>query len=428
MLTAAARVRRLRRRLTALFALTSAVGLIALAAFAVHSDGVARDRQVDSSLDVQTSQAIPQLTYDDAGKLDVGNMLDAVDADCPPLFVFAGSAENLTTVSTPRQPCAKARTADVHDLAVAALRQEGKAWANTRAQDGHPLRLLAAPFTGPDGQSTAGVMVTAADTSSSRAAHRDLALLLVGGCAVLVSVSAVVGHLLSGRATLPALTALQQQEAFLADAAHDLRTPAAALRTLAETALRDDGSRTSALERTVRLATRMGDLIDGLLTRARLVAGVGAPANEPLRLDQLVEAVVDELVDEAVGDEAPTGGHYVTVQAEPTVVDADPDLLRRAVANLLGNALTHGRTAGLPAEVQLTVTADGTLTVDDAGPGVPPELAGSLFERFHSGAGSTGLGLSIASWVAHAHGGTLTVGTSPHGGARFTLHLPPHRR
>ncbi|MET8626804.1 ATP-binding protein [Kitasatospora sp. NPDC004669] len=59
---------------------------------------------------------------------------------------------------------------------------------------------------------------------------------------------------------------------------------------------------------------------------------------------------------------------------------------------------------------------------------VPPEQARSLFERFHSGAGSTGLGLSIAAWVARAHGGSLTVTTSTRGGARFVLRVPAQKQ
>ncbi|MFG2909113.1 sensor histidine kinase [Kitasatospora sp. NPDC048286] len=201
--------------------------------------------------------------------------------------------------------------------------------------------------------------------------------------------------------------------------AHDLRTPAASLRLLAETALRDDATRTEALKRTVSLATRTGDLVDGLLTRARLTAGVTTLATEPLRFDQLVEAVVDD---------THTGEHRITLHTDPTVVDADPDLLRRAVTNLLANALTHGHAPGLSAAVELTVTADGTLAVDDAGPGVPPHLADSLFQRFRSGSDSTGLGLSITAWIARTHSGSLTVTTSERGGARFTLTIPAKRR
>jgi hypothetical protein len=68
------------------------------------------------------------------------------------------------------------------------------------------------------------------------------------------------------------------------------------------------------------------------------------------------------------------------------------------------------------------------VTVDDAGPGVPPEQVRSLFERFRGGSGSSGLGLSIAAWVAQAHGGSLSVTGSARGGARFLLRVPARKR
>ncbi|ARX89415.1 histidine kinase [Streptomyces alboflavus] len=74
----------------------------------------------------------------------------------------------------------------------------------------------------------------------------------------------------------------------------------------------------------------MGSLVDGLLTRARLMSGTAAITRQPLRLDQLVEAVVED---------TGTAGHRVEVRVEETVVVADPGLVRRAVGNLLGNAL-----------------------------------------------------------------------------------------
>jgi two-component system OmpR family sensor kinase len=413
------RARRLRWRLTALYALTSAVGLVALAAFAVHSDDVSRRHQIDNALKLQATQAVSGLSYDDNGNLDTANLSDFVETSCPPVTVLSGTDDDLKTVYTPKQPCAHARPADIQAAAAAAVKDGSTAQTDARDDRGHPLRLLAELVTGPDGKSTGGAVVVATDTSSDQTAHNNLALLLAGGCAVLLALSALAGHLLSGRAIRPTVKAVHLHEAFLADAAHDLRTPAASLRLLAETALRDDAARTEALERTVSLATRMGDLVDGLLTRARLTAGVATLAPEPLRFDQLVEAVVDD---------TPSAEHHVTLRTEPTVVDADPDLLRRAVTNLLANAFAHGHAPGRPAEIELTVSSDGTLTVDDAGPGVPPHLADSLFERFRSGSDSTGLGLSISAWVAQAHRGSLTVTTSERGGARFTLRIPAKRR
>ncbi|MFE2284552.1 sensor histidine kinase [Streptomyces sp. NPDC059443] len=427
---AEARARRLRRRLTALFTLTSAVGLIALAAFAVRTDDGSWRNQLDDTLNLQTSRAIPLLATGENGKLDVQALKDGVETECPLLTVVATTGNKPTVVYQPRQACAWPRTEDVVEAAAAAVKEGDAVVVEARSEEGRDIRLLAEPYTGPDGGKPEGALVAAADMSADQAAHRRLTLLLIGGCAALVALSGAAGHLLSGRAIKPVLTALRQQEEFLADAAHDLRTPAASLRVLAETALRDEANRAAALERTVRLATRMGDLIDGLLTRARITAGVSTPDRRPMRLDQLVETVVDDTDTE-------TGGHRVTVHTEPVVVVADPDLLRRAVANLLGNALVHGHAPGEPAEVELTVTADGTLTVDDAGPGIPPALADSLFQRFRttgsttgstSGSGSSGLGLSIASWVTRANGGTLDATPSPRGGARFTLRLPPRTK
>lgn len=322
----------------------------------------------------------------------------------------------------PRRPCLTVSTGAVRQAAATAVRADEPRSRDARTADGEPVRMFALPFYPPDAEEDAapqGALVTVADASAQRADHRRLTSVVSGGCALLVLLSAGVGHLLSGRAVRPALEALDRQESFLADAAHDLRTPAASLRTLAETALRGETDSTDVHRRTLRLAEGMGTLVDGLLTRARLMSGTAVLAVEPLRLDQLVEAVVEDVADE---------GQRVAVRAErAVVVVADPDLVRRTVANLVGNALVHGHLPGEPAEVEVTVDGDGattTVTVEDAGPGLPPEVAGALFDRFRSGSGSTGLGLSIASWVAHAHGGSLTAEPGRRGGARFVLRLP----
>ena len=419
-MTATTRIRRLRWWLTTVFALTSAIGLVSLTLFAIRNTDTAWRAGTDDDLSAQTAEVISVIGFRDPTRPDLGDLVDGFDPSCPQATVFSRTGAELAVTRAAGVHCSPVRAADLRAVAVAAIKDGDSAEADGQTEDGHHVRLRAEAFPGLDGDEPVGTVVAAADTTTDEAEHRRFAFLLSAGCALLVALSAPVGHLLSGRATRPALTALQQQEAFLAEAAHDLRTPAASLRTLAEIALHQDGdNRDAALRRTVRLATRMGDLLDALLTRARLEAGVAQVCREPLRLDQLVEAVVDD---------TPADGHRITVLAEETVVVGDPELLQRAVANLLGNALTHGHAPGRPAEVEITVTADGTLTLDDAGPGIPPGLADSLFKRFHSGSGSTGLGLSIASWIAHAHGGTLTSGPCPLGGARFTLRIPARQR
>ncbi|MEU6731768.1 HAMP domain-containing sensor histidine kinase [Streptomyces physcomitrii] len=417
--TAAGRIRRLRRRIALLFALTSAAGFIALAVFAVHNDGSTWRGQVDQSLNLRTGQAVIQLTYK-GDEPDAADLVETMDTDCPPLHLLVLREDGLRTLDTLRRPCVTARPADVRAAATRAIDRAEVTARDSRARDGRPVRLVAEPYISPSSEEADSAVVAVADTSEQHRDHDRLTWGLTGACAALVLVSALIGRLLAGQAIRPALRALDQQEAFLADAAHDLRTPAASLSSLAETALRGETDPADVLRRSLRLSRRMGALVDGLLTRARLMAGVGVVEHWPLRLDQLAETVVDDLT----AEDPAAGAHQVTVEAAPTVVEGDAELLRRAVANLLGNALTHGHAPGEPAEVRLTVTPDGTLTVDDAGPGLPPGLDAALFDRHRSTTGSTGLGLSIASWVAHAHGGTLTAGPGPAGGARFVLRVP----
>ncbi|MGW5779560.1 sensor histidine kinase [Streptomyces sp. NPDC003863] len=422
--TPTARVLRLRRRISLLFALTSAAGLIAMAVLAVRVDSGRWREQLDHAMDADTSWALGLLETDEEGRLVLDVLADSVDTACPPLTVLLVDPDApgaLTVEHAPAKPCLTVSRAVVLAAGRAAVRADGVRAFDGRTTGGDPVRVFAQPFYAPEaaeGAGPQGVLVSVTGAGAPRDDHRRLVWLVTGGCAVLVLLSAAVGHLLSGRAVRPALAALDRQEAFLADAAHDLRTPAASLRTLAETALRGETDSVDVHRRTLRLAEGMGRLVDGLLTRARLMSGTAAVARQPLRLDQLVEAVAQESAEGA------GAGHRVRVEAEETVVVADPDLVRRAVGNLLDNALAHGHAPGVPADVLLTVGRDGTLTVEDAGPGLPPEVAGALFERFRSGSGSTGLGLSIASWVAHAHGGTLTAGRSAAGGARFVLRLP----
>jgi signal transduction histidine kinase len=227
-------------------------------------------------------------------------------------------------------------------------------------------------------------------------------------------VLALAGHLLSDRAIRPAAAALEQQEILLAETAHDLRSPVAALRGLAETALNYPTQRADLLPRTVALAARMGGIIDSLLVRARLAAGVDQLAIQPVWLDQLVTHTVTQ---------TPTAGASVTVTAAPSLVHIDPGLVQRAITNLVDNAVRHGRKPNEAAVVHITV-AGGRVTVADHGPGVDDAVANGSLDRFSTGSGSTGLGLSIVRWVAEAHGGTLNVYNADEGGAIFELALP----
>ncbi|MEU5214682.1 HAMP domain-containing sensor histidine kinase [Streptomyces sp. NPDC020807] len=229
-----------------------------------------------------------------------------------------------------------------------------------------------------------------------------------------------------------ALDARQQSETrvrqFVADASHELRTPLASIRGYAELTRRgreECGPDTRhALGRIESEATRMTGLVEDLLLLARLDAG------RPLDYEEtdLVPLVVD-----AVSDARVAGAEHrwsLALPEEPAVVRADGARLQQVLVNLLANARTHtppGTT--ITARVR-TEGTDALVDVQDDGPGIPPELLPSVFERFARGdasrsrnAGSTGLGLAIVRAVVHAHGGDVGVESAP-GRTVFTVRLP----
>ncbi|MFJ7338526.1 sensor histidine kinase [Streptomyces sp. NPDC101116] len=214
--------------------------------------------------------------------------------------------------------------------------------------------------------------------------------------------------------TLAALeTSVERQRRFVADASHELRSPIASLRTQLEVAaahpelLDLDG----AVEDTVRLQRLAADL----LLLARLDAG-----------ERPNDAKVDLA---ALAREEADGRTGVTVDAEPVEVAGSRGQLGRVLANLLDNAQRHARSA-----VTVTVRREGdraVVGVADDGDGVPEGDRERIFERFvrldaarSRDDGGAGLGLAIARDVAVRHGGTLTAGRGPAGGALFELRLP----
>jgi two-component system OmpR family sensor kinase len=164
----------------------------------------------------------------------------------------------------------------------------------------------------------------------------------------------------------------------------------------------------------------MRRLVADLLLLARTDVGRVVP-REPC---DLAEVVV-----EAAGELGPVSGdHEIVLDVHPVVVQASRDELHRLAINLLENSLRH-TPQGTKISVSTSSTdGEATLVVQDDGPGVPPELVPTLFERFVRGAGdrggSFGLGLAIVRAVAESHGGTVALQTADGGGARFVVRLP----
>jgi two-component system, OmpR family, sensor kinase len=221
--------------------------------------------------------------------------------------------------------------------------------------------------------------------------------------------------------------ALARQREFVADASHELRTPLtsvlANLELLAESL---DGEQQDAARSALRSSRRMRRLVADLLLLARHDAARQAP-HTPTDVGQvLVEAAAE------VG--AIASDHELSIHARQAVVDGARDELHRLTLNLMENAIRHTPPGTHVRAAVERVNGAVRLTVDDDGPGIPPDLRDRVFERFVRGAGdrggSSGLGLSIVQAVAASHGGSVTIQsptrngvTRPHG-TRFEVTLP----
>ncbi|MDX3187903.1 ATP-binding protein [Streptomyces sp. MN03-5084-2B] len=216
---------------------------------------------------------------------------------------------------------------------------------------------------------------------------------------------------------------------FVADASHELRTPLAAIRGYAELAARGSAlvppDVAHSMSRIQSEAVRMTALVEDLLLLARLDGG--RPLDER-------DVDLTRLVADAVGDARVAGrGHrwLLELPPAPVLVFGDVQRLHQVLANLLANARTH-TPPGTTVVTALTRSIDGNavLTVTDDGPGIAPDLLPDVFERFARGdssrsrqAGSTGLGMAIASAVVVAHHGTIEVHSRP-GRTEFAVRLP----
>ncbi|MBS1177927.1 MAG: two-component sensor histidine kinase [Proteobacteria bacterium] len=216
---------------------------------------------------------------------------------------------------------------------------------------------------------------------------------------------------------------LDTQRAFVADAAHELRSPLTALKLQLQLFERaggetDRAAATKALAAGIERAAR---LVEQLLTLARTEPGAAGSSLQRLDLSELVREAVADTVPLAVA----RGTRFELRADAPVPVDGDRAALAALVRNLADNAVRYSPPG---ARVELRVSmADGapTLQVDDAGPGIPPAERERVFDRFYrrglADEPGTGLGLAIVRGVAQRHGATVALEDSPLGGLRVTV-------
>ena len=219
------------------------------------------------------------------------------------------------------------------------------------------------------------------------------------------------------------------QQQFLADASHELRNPLAIIRTNADLALSDPDPQQDELRQAVvvvkRASDRMARLVDDLLALARREAPTLAV--EPVDLGRVASEASDEFL-------APAEARGIVLDravAPGVVVMGDSDALKRAIANLLENAV---RLAPVDSRIRLAVGSERDLAwiaVSDEGPGIAPEHQPKVFDRFwradkgrSRADGGTGLGLSIVRQIAETHGGDVQLQSRVGVGSTFTIWLP----
>ena len=303
----------------------------------------------------------------------------------------------------------------------------GEVTVQHEASDDITLRLHARRFALASGKQLVAVAV--ADQVELEDKYADLITAFAGVAFAALVLVAAGGFLLVRKSTEPIERSILFTRRFMADAAHELRTPITVLRTRAEVALqqpREAANYVSALRGIEAESRRLGGIVDSLLVLARADSG-----ERPLERQRLF---LDDIAIDAAGAARLVGnqkGVEVAVEEfEETPVVGDASLIRQLVMILLDNAIKFTDAGGA---VRIGVSMhEGTPTfvVEDTGIGIKTEDLSRIFQRFFRGdtarsrTDGAGLGLSIASWIAREHGADIAVSSEPGKGTRVVVTFP----
>ena len=290
----------------------------------------------------------------------------------------------------------------------------------------HTLSLHAERFKLQSGQTF--VAVVAADQVELTDRYAELIAAFGGAALAAIVLIAAGGYFLVQKSTAPAERSMAYTRRFMADAAHELRTPIAVLRTKADVALqevRTPESYATVLRGMGHEAQRLGRVVDDLLMLARADAGERQVERQRFFLD---DVVLDAVISVRTLAQA-AGVTLVVDEFEESAVVGDANLVRELVVVLLDNAVKFTPSGG-EVHVRVSPEPQPTLTIVDSGRGIAPEQLPHVFERFYRGdpsrprEGGAGLGLSIAHWVASVHDARLLLTCDPGAGTRATVIFP----
>jgi two-component system, OmpR family, sensor kinase len=220
---------------------------------------------------------------------------------------------------------------------------------------------------------------------------------------------------------------LDGQRRLLHDVSHEMRSPLARLQAAIGLARQQPDKLEEHLKRMELEAVRIDALVEELLTLARLQSGIGVEADQQVYLVDVANSVVEDS-----DFEARLEGGQVRLDAGANCrVRGNPELLHRAIENIVRNAVRHGGDGGAVAVDLREVAGSARLLVLDDGPGVAPEFMARIFEPFErppnvagTQASGYGLGLTIARRIVEAHGGTIKAANRSEGGLSVEVTLP----
>jgi signal transduction histidine kinase len=415
------RLVRLRLRLTIWYVATFGLIILLLGAslFAVIRYQISQ--QLDDSLTSATEELVRAARIREAeAKSARGRVVDAVDE----LTIPDRALYLLDTLGNAIKPDTAA------EWIRAAAREAAKTGQNNvqiDTRDDETLRLHALVFKLASGRHLVAVAV--ADQVELEDRYADLIAAFGGVALAALVLVAAGGFLLVQKSTAPIERSVLFIRRFMADAAHELRTPITVLRAHAEVALqqpRDAANYVLSLRGIEAEARRLGGIVDSLLVLARADSGERQVEHERFFLDDV--AIDAAAAAQVVGRQK---GVAVTVEEfEEAPIVGDSGLIRQLLMILLDNAMKFTDAGG---EVRVRVSMPQgvpTFVVEDTGIGITPEDLPRVFQRFFRGdtaRGRTegaGLGLSIASWIAREHGAEISMTSQPGTGTRVAIRFP----
>ena len=415
------RLVRLRLRLTIWYVATFGLIILLLGAglFLVISRQLSQ--QLDDSLKSATTELVRAARIRELEAVSArGRVVDAVDE----LNIPDRSLYLLELDGTPVKP---ARIDDWIRQAATRAAKVGEITLQRETPDDKTLRLHALRFKLASGKPLVAVAV--ADRVELEDSYADLITAFASVAFAALVLVAAGGFLLVRKSTQPIERSIVFMRRFMADAAHELRTPITVLRTRVEVALqqpREAANYVSALRSVEAEARRLGGIVDSLLVLARADAG-----ERPLERQRLF---LDDIAIDAAGTArlvAKQKGVEVTVdEFEEAAVVGDAPLIRQLIMILLDNAIKF-TDAGVVVHVRVS-SLDGspTFIVEDTGIGIKADELSRVFQRFFRGetarsrSDGAGLGLSIASWIATEHGADISLSSDPGKGTRVVVTFP----